>query len=149
MPAFLANDILRLWRTFCVNYEARTSDVPPEKKNKRRLKNYKLKYSRMLTCYSALVYLLALHNAAGTVSPEDVRGMVARSPTERLEWLLTLEYLKDAHGVVGELLDKYSEFLGNTNETDCLPQRQTRSYLIAASPSNGWTMSGRPMRKHS
>jgi predicted nucleotidyltransferase len=24
MPAFLANDILRLWRTFCVNYEART-----------------------------------------------------------------------------------------------------------------------------
>jgi predicted nucleotidyltransferase len=23
-PAFLANDILRMWRTFCVNYEART-----------------------------------------------------------------------------------------------------------------------------
>ena len=28
MPAFLANDILRLWRTFCVNYEARTTSVP-------------------------------------------------------------------------------------------------------------------------
>ena len=85
VPAFLANDILRLWRTFCVNYEARTSDVPEAKKNKRRLKNYKLKYSRMLTCYSALVYLLALHNSAGTVTPDDVRGMVAKSPTERLE----------------------------------------------------------------
>jgi UTP:GlnB (protein PII) uridylyltransferase len=28
VPAFLANDILRLWRTFCVNYEARTSNPP-------------------------------------------------------------------------------------------------------------------------
>jgi predicted nucleotidyltransferase len=24
MPAFLANDVLRLWRTLCINYEART-----------------------------------------------------------------------------------------------------------------------------
>src|SRR5258706_564192 len=32
MPAFLTNDILRLWRTFCVNYEARTSTEPEEQK---------------------------------------------------------------------------------------------------------------------
>ena len=36
MPAFLANDILRLWRTFCVNYEARTQTEPAEKKAKRK-----------------------------------------------------------------------------------------------------------------
>jgi predicted nucleotidyltransferase len=36
MPAFLANDILRLWRTFCVNYEARTDTDPAEKKAKRK-----------------------------------------------------------------------------------------------------------------
>jgi len=52
VPAFLANDILRMWRTFCVNYEARTQSVPPERKAKRSLKNYKLKHSRLLTCYS-------------------------------------------------------------------------------------------------
>ena len=40
IPAFLANDILRLWRTFCVNYEARTQTEPPVKKAKRKLKNY-------------------------------------------------------------------------------------------------------------
>lgn len=28
IPAFLANDILRLWRTFCVNYEARSKRAP-------------------------------------------------------------------------------------------------------------------------
>ncbi len=37
-PAFLANDILRLWRTLCVNYEARTETEPPEKKRGARLK---------------------------------------------------------------------------------------------------------------
>jgi predicted nucleotidyltransferase len=55
IPAFLANDILRLWRTFCVNYEARTFTEPAEKRAKRKLKNYKLKHSRLLTCYSALL----------------------------------------------------------------------------------------------
>jgi predicted nucleotidyltransferase len=45
MPAFLANDILRLWRTFCVNYEARTERIPEVEKAKGKLKNYKLKHS--------------------------------------------------------------------------------------------------------
>ena len=58
-PTFLANDILRLWRTFCVNYGASTSSEPAEKKAKRKLKNYKLRHSRLLTCYSALLYLLS------------------------------------------------------------------------------------------
>jgi predicted nucleotidyltransferase len=58
VPAFLANDILRLWRTFCVNYESGTKRYPEEKKAKGKLKNYKLKHSRLLTCYSALLYLL-------------------------------------------------------------------------------------------
>jgi predicted nucleotidyltransferase len=30
IPAFLANDILRLWRTLCVNYEAKTRVDPPK-----------------------------------------------------------------------------------------------------------------------
>lgn len=38
IPTFLTNDILRLWRTFCVNYEARTAADPPERKAKRKLK---------------------------------------------------------------------------------------------------------------
>jgi hypothetical protein len=36
IPAFLANDILRLWRTFCVNYEARTERQPDLEKAKAR-----------------------------------------------------------------------------------------------------------------
>jgi predicted nucleotidyltransferase len=29
IPAYLSNDILRFWRTLCLNYEARTSEKPP------------------------------------------------------------------------------------------------------------------------
>jgi predicted nucleotidyltransferase len=85
VPGFLANDVLRLWRTFCVNYEARTQSEPAERKAKRNLKNYKLKHSRLLTCYSALAYMLLVFGQRRTVTLEAARDMVALSPTERIE----------------------------------------------------------------
>jgi len=87
MPAFLVNDILRLWRTFCVNYEAYTEREPETSKAKGKVRNYKLKYSRMLTCYSAVLYLLMLFEEKGTVTPQDAMGMVKYTPIERLHWL--------------------------------------------------------------
>lgn len=115
MPAFLANDILRLWRTFCVNYEARTTRVPAEEKAKGKLKNYKLKHSRLLTCYSALLYLLAIYGHNGTVSPAEATAMINLTPTARLEWLLGQPDLASSHSKIGELLAQYEKFLGTTN----------------------------------
>lgn len=115
MPAYLANDILRLWRTFCVNYEARTSSVPDEQKAKRKLKNYKLKHSRLLTCYSALLYLLAIYGAQKTVHPQDATCMIALTPTQRLEWLLGESRLNSAHDTLKELMNQYERFLETTN----------------------------------
>jgi len=114
-PAFLANDILRMWRTFCVNYEARTQSIPPLKKAKRKLKNYKLKHSRLLTCYSALLYLLAVFVERGTVRPEDIKEMVSYTPTERLEWLLKSGRWPAAHSALSELIDRYEDFLRSTD----------------------------------
>lgn len=114
-PAFLANDILRMWRTFCVNYEARTQTIPPIKKAKRKLKNYKLKHSRLLTCYSALLFLLAIFVDKKTVRPEDVKEMVSFTPTERLERLLKDKRWKPAHKALGELLERYEAFLTSTD----------------------------------
>ncbi|MHC2281058.1 hypothetical protein ACVME8_007701 [Bradyrhizobium diazoefficiens] len=117
MPAFLANDILRLWRTFCVNYEARTERVPDDEKAKGKVKNYKLKHSRMLTCYSALLVLLALYRLQGTVSPLDAINMIELTPTQRLEWLLEQD-LTDAHETVRALLSQYEIFLETTNVSE-------------------------------
>ncbi len=115
MPAFLANDILRMWRTFCVNYEARTKREPEAERVKRKIKNYKLKYSRLLTCYSALFYLLAVFTKNKSVSPADAATMISLSPTRRLEWLLEQPELRRAHAKVRALLGVYEKFLATTD----------------------------------
>lgn len=114
MPAFLANDVLRMWRTFCVNYEAGTRREPDREMAKRRLKNYKLKHSRLLTCYSALLYLVAVFSRAKTVSPADAKHMISLTPTARLQWMLSQSELGDAHPSLKKLIDGYEEFLSNT-----------------------------------
>ena len=139
MPAFLANDILRLWRTFCVNYEARTTRMPAEEKAKGKLKNYKLKHSRLLTCYSALLYLLAVYVNEGAVSPSEALAMIAITPTKRLEWLLTQRHLAEAHSAIQTLLDQYEIFLETTNfaEKELLEKfsdsSRARTYMSDAS----------------
>jgi hypothetical protein len=115
MPAFLANDILRIWRTFCVNYEARTERAPEDRKASGKLKNYKLKHSRLLTCYSALLYLLAVYNSQKSVTPADAIAMTKLTPTERLEWLRDNPDLKGARNIVEKLLSQYDRFLETTN----------------------------------
>jgi hypothetical protein len=115
MPAFLANDILRLWRTFCVNYEARTERIPDREKAKGKIKNYKLKHSRLLTCYSGIMYLLAISVHQNTVSPQDALVMIAMTPTERLDWLGKQPELADARSTISKLLDQYESFLEATN----------------------------------
>ena len=114
VPAFLGNDILRMWRTFCVNYEARTATDPPRKKAKHKLKNYKLKHSRLLTCYSALLYLLIIFSKQQTVHPTDALEMVKLTPTERLEWIQKETGLDK----IERLLDCYERFLEETNASE-------------------------------
>jgi predicted nucleotidyltransferase len=118
MPAFLANDVLRMWRTFCVNYEARTRKEPEKEAAKRRLKNYKLKHSRLLTCYSALLYLLAVFAKEQTVSPANAKAMISLTPAGRLEWLLAQPDLRDAHADLRQLIKRYEEFLAKTDATE-------------------------------
>lgn len=117
-PAFLANDILRLWRTLCVNYEARTQTDPPARKAKRKLKNYKLKHSRLLTCYSALLFLLDSHQRSGTVRPEDVVQMADLTPTQRLETLADRSGPGPVSDRVAAVLRMYETFLISTGKPE-------------------------------
>jgi hypothetical protein len=118
IPAFLTNDILRLWRTFCVNYEAGTDREPPERKTKGKLKNFKLKHSRMLTCYSAILFLLSKYMLHSTVTPDDALEMTERTPTMRLEQLLSEPKCHGAFGAIRRLLERYDKFLEITNASE-------------------------------
>jgi predicted nucleotidyltransferase len=118
-PAFLINDILRMWRTFCVNYEYSRAKGT----NKSKIKNLKLKYSRMLTCYSAIIYLLVVYSRSGTVTPANIRDMVAITPTERIEIVSDEAFWQGGtpHGltkVAGEALGLYSDFLDLVHKDD-------------------------------
>lgn len=117
-PAFLSNDILRLWRTFCVNYEARTANTPHDKKLKRRVKNYKLKFSRLLTCYSALLQILRTYNVQGTVSPADMKGICSQTPIERIEQLRSDGRMSSAASDLDLIMKLYNEFLEVTDEPE-------------------------------
>lgn len=117
MPAFLSNDILRLWRTLCVNYEARTDRDPIDKKAKGKIKNYKLKHSRILTCYSAILYMLTIYKQSGTVSPKDALTMIGLTPTQRLEWLSEQPNIQ-ARRIIDALLTQYDEFLVATDRDE-------------------------------
>ncbi|WP_263588197.1 nucleotidyltransferase domain-containing protein [Sphingopyxis sp. GC21] len=117
VPSFLFNDVIRMWRTFCVNYEFHRK----EGDSRNKIKNLKLKFSRMLTCYSGIVYLLAVYARDNRVRPDDVKAMIAISPTERLEAIVAADFglpensaatLKEA---VHHALTSYSEFLGLTH----------------------------------
>jgi hypothetical protein len=123
MPAYLANDILRYWRTLCLNYEASTSEQLPNNQTpleraKRKIKNYKLKHSRMLTCYSAVLYLLFIYGKQGTVTPTEAQAMVSLTPTARVEFVSDKLNGAEPAACIIDLLAKYERFLEVTNASE-------------------------------
>jgi hypothetical protein len=118
MPAYLANDILRFWRTLCLNYEARTSEQTSEHRAKRKLANYKLKHSRMLTCFSALLFLLDVYVKNRTVTVSDAMKMVSLTPTARIALVRDGSGNKELITSTTELLSLYERFLVVTHASE-------------------------------
>lgn len=102
LPIVLVNDIVRYWRIVLLNYEAKTAkkrqelqklDLGAAERDRRsaaieadrRYRSCKLRCSRALTCYSAVIYLMRLEHEHHSTSRDDVKRMVGLSPTQRLE----------------------------------------------------------------
>ena len=115
LPAFLANDIVRFWKTLCLNYEHRRNRPAedPDKKAKSQVKNLKLKFSRLMTSYSTLVWLAA--QPVGP-APENVLEMVMMSPVRRLEAVGSSN--QSVETLVAEALDEYAWFLQTMNQPE-------------------------------
>lgn len=113
VPLFLLNDILRFWRTLTLNYEHHRLKLLPltgeeleRKKGDSALKNYKLKFSRMKTCFSMALRLGA---APAPIMLEDVLNLCRRTPTERLATLSDLR--PESTSLVNDLTERYEHFL--------------------------------------
>ncbi|PTR41035.1 Nucleotidyltransferase domain-containing protein [Mameliella alba] len=113
IPAYFTNDVLRLWRTFCVNYEARTSDNTSEKLAKRRAKNFKLRHTRILTCYSALAMLIDSERQKKKIDQHCILEVCLLTPTDRIERLRESASSKAEH-----VLQLYERSLEWTAKSD-------------------------------
>lgn len=124
-PRFLLNDICRFWKTLLLNYEnkrrfkpGRTTDsencqeTPEEQerlKIKQKVRNFKLKYSRMTTCF-ATIAALASHD--GKIDAKSVLELTKKTPYDRLA--LIPDRIPKTKDVVLEILESYSWFLDQT-----------------------------------
>ncbi len=120
LPVFLVNDILRFWRTLTLNYEHHRLKLLPltgkeleRKKADSALKNYKLKVSRLATCFSMVANLSA---ELAPVASETVLELCKLTPSERFERLRG--HSDAAQGVIGELDAIYGAFLQSVQRTE-------------------------------
>ena len=101
-PLFLMNDILRYWYTLTLNYEYRKD--PNDNKTKRYWKRLKLKYARLLTCFSFIACL-----CSGAVSKNEVLRFIHYTRFERLDYLA--EKFSELLEIVIDIKQEYAYFI--------------------------------------
>lgn len=133
-PTFLINDILRFWRTLCLNYEhkrsrKRNQEDPHDKSAVWRadsaLDNLKLRFSRLSTCYSMVIALAA---EPTPVTPERVLELCRTAPTDRWSIAAAQASSADRAGALTkaeEILNLYAYFLELMADEDALRERLT------------------------
>lgn len=101
-PLFLMNDILRYWYTLMLNYEYRRDEK--DDINKKNWKRLKLKYARLITCFSMLACLYRKE-----ITPIYVEQCIKMTPLERLNMLTNEnDEIKD---IVTNIKTEYEWFL--------------------------------------
>jgi predicted nucleotidyltransferase len=113
-PMFLLNDVCRFWKTLLLNYENKRNAPPgmvndENRRTKQRVRNFKLKYSRMTTCFASVA---ALGSYLAPVTEKQVIEMIKLSPRRRLESVA--DRSPAAKEAVSDVLQKYDWFLEMT-----------------------------------
>ena len=112
-PTFLMNDILRFWKTLCLNYEHSRNNLTNDETEirKSQLRNMKLKFSRMLTCFSLVIPLAVPRQS---ISIDDCVQLMQERPLERLQ-KVALD--RDKVGLWDALSEEYGWFLDRTGRS--------------------------------
>lgn len=116
-PIFLLNDVMRYWKTLCLNYESKRNEpeaVTAVDKAKQHRKDLKLKYSRLLICFGLVIPLATGRFRSAT----EVRKLLELTPLERLERAAGSD--ADAGQLVRHVKDSYVAFLKSDDDPDVL-----------------------------
>jgi predicted nucleotidyltransferase len=107
-PMYLINDILRYWFTLTLNFEYRRNDK--DDKHKRYWKRLKLKFPRLLTCFSMLACLFR-----SDINKEYVSELTSKTPLEILD--IAAGTNNNILLIVKKIKEQYNWFLSLTKET--------------------------------
>lgn len=118
-PLFLTNEIIRFWRTMCIDY--RWKKMETEKTWGDR--NIKLRFSRKLLCFSSILLLILLNK--NFIDFRDFSNYVHCPPSIKL---MTIYNLISSNGltnddekilkIIEKILLGYNEFLENISNKD-------------------------------
>ncbi len=110
-PVFLINDILRFWKTLCLNYEHRRNRPADDQQRKLRqnVKNFKLKFSRLMTCFGTIV---AICSKSPPIAQDDIVAITRRTPFER--FMRATDAVADLRSVRASVAEDYAWFMQQT-----------------------------------
>lgn len=127
-PRFLLNDICRFWKTLLLNYENKrrykltetelaskypqcttTEEAQEIRKIDQKVRNFKLKYSRMTTCFATIASLASTPNQIDT---QRVLELTQLTPYQRLESVP--HNLNGTKKLIQQILESYAWFLDQT-----------------------------------
>jgi predicted nucleotidyltransferase len=110
-PIFLLNDICRFWKTLLMNYESKRggSDYTEEQKTKQKVRNFKLKFSRMTTCFASIASICSY---TVPIKEEQIIEQIRLTPRQRLESIP--HRMPEAEDAVQDVLNRYADFLDKT-----------------------------------
>lgn len=106
LSLFLLNDVIRYWRTICVDFEHKTAaaDKP------RAIRLIKLRFSRML------LYL------GGVAAVSQTKGLEVAEKRQKLEELFAMSTIERLQSIFGAAMDKplarYGWFLAQLDDSD-------------------------------
>lgn len=113
-PTFVMNDILKYWRVLCVDYESKMtadySDIE-DRRLSRKSKNLKLRYNRMMTCFSAIAAFADIYGKHKTIPPEKAFEICKMSPIQRLKAIGGGSNNAEVRKLVEKLILDYGIFL--------------------------------------
>ncbi len=100
LPMFLLNDVIRYYRTMCVDFEHKTREIANKPWG---LRNIKLVFSRKLLYFSGIAMLAETYNLESQETKDTLRQLIQLTPLERVREI----FGQDA----GRAMDLYGEFL--------------------------------------
>lgn len=106
IPVFLINDIIRFWKTMCLNYENRRNADHKRRSDKR----FRLKYSRLVTCFSMIAPLIS--ERPGQITEDAVLELASLNPWQRLVQSATIS--TEGMRLLKDLRTEYAWFLRRT-----------------------------------